>query len=142
MDGAFQCNVKEIHGMVLPGQLELPAKYICHDVEESGHTYRLSGDVGSFFEWEDVASGNVEINVPYSAIDSDGNIPIDDRTASPITISNDRRRLSTVSTTGTKKVLVVRVSDDNDGADSKSKVPQSEVKLYWDVFGDENNLVR
>ena len=141
-DEVIQCNVKEIHGMVLPGQVEVPAKYICHDVEEPGYTYRLSGGVGSFFEGEDMASGNVQINVPHSAINSDGNISIDDRTASPITISYDRRRLSSVSTTGTKKVLVVRVSDDDDWSNGERKVEQDELQMYSDVFGGGNTLVR
>jgi len=132
-NGSMQCNVKRINGMVRPGQAAVPTQYICHDTEQ---IYNLSGDVKSFFEGEDTKSGNIEINVPYSAIEPDGNIAITNNEVSPINVTN-RRKLYGTSITGKRKVLVVRVSNDNI---LREKVEQDEKKLYWDVFGDENNL--
>ena len=115
--------------MALPGKEELPPIYACEVAEERDLTYRLVGDVESFFEGEDVSSGIVNINVPYSAVGDDYDINFDEDISRKISVSYDRRR-KLVSATGQKQFLIVRVSDDN-SRDTRRVISQSETKLYW-----------
>lgn len=120
-----------------PGSAELDPFYTCQAKEQNDHTYFIKGDVDSFFERENVASGMVNMVVPFSAIGKAGEIVINDETSSEMSVSYDRRRLA--SANGTKQVLVVRVSDEL-SSDNRLKISQSETKMYFDIFKDENNL--
>lgn len=121
-----------------PGSEELDPIYTCHAEQQGDHTYFIKGDTDSFFEGENVASGMVNMVVPFSALGNSGDIVINDETSSEMSVSYDRRRL--MSTTGTKKVLVVRITDEYN-SDQRMHLFQNEDRMYFDVFRDENNLV-
>ncbi len=131
-DSYFECNVKLIHGMSL--KEDLPPAYTCNVEEHGNKSYLLIGDkIDTFFEGKDVSLGIVIINVPYSAIggnndqDVQSTISINEENSKFITITYDRRRK--LQSSGNKKVLVVRISDDS-SADAERKIAQSSKKMY------------
>ncbi len=129
LQNSFECTVKLLHGMSPPGEDEMPPMYVCEEAQKDDITYELVGDVESFFEGEDVVSGMVKINVPYSAVGQDYQINFDKDTTEQISVSYDGRRKLTRST-GNIEMLVVRVSDDNSN-DPARKVSQTETRMYW-----------
>ena len=82
-------------------------------------------------------AGETRLAVAPQAISSNGHISVQQAMApGAVAVSrldNDRRRKLT--TTGNKRVLVVRVVSNNYAPS------QSEAKMYDDVFVDDNNLV-
>ena len=83
-------------------------------------------------------SGETRLALAPSLINTDGKIRVEKAmkkapgSSHNIFTGNRRRKLTT---TGTKKVLVILVTN---GVDKPS---QSEQKMYNDVFQDDNNLV-
>ncbi len=115
-----------------PGKDEMPPVYVCEEAQKGDLTYELVGDVETFFENEDVVSGMVKINVPFSAVKQDYQINFDEETIEQISVSYDHHRRKLMSTSGITEMLVVRVSDD-DSSDSRRIVSQTETRMYWYV---------
>jgi hypothetical protein len=104
------------------------------------YEYKLEGDTDAVFETMDLEGGHVKITAPPEAIVGD-TIHFNSETVPKMVIEYDherRRRLQLAGTTGTRKVMIVRVSNDNS---YDRRVQQSAFALYQDIFTDENNLV-
>ena len=144
---SVKCYVTQVDAMPLPGMPELPYFLTCTgatlvDATSPQHLYeyKLEGDTDEFFQSVDLTTGHVQITVPPEAILGD-TIHFNSETVPKIVLEYDderRRRLQLAGTTGTRKVLVVRVSNDSS---SDRRVQQSAFTLYQDIFTDENNLV-
>jgi len=123
----------------------LPPKITCVSITGSNRiSYACQGNTGEFFSGCDYSGGQVKLTVPRSAIS--GNIitftadTMDDMIINCQHVDEEERRKLQLthhsSTIGQKKVLVVRVSNDNVTARS---VQQSALQLIDDIFNDENN---
>lgn len=140
------CYVTNIDAMSLPDQPELPMMLTCTGATLTDPTshqkiyeYKLKGDTEEFFQSVDITPGHVKLTAPAHAIVGD-TIYFNSETIPHMVLEMDherRRRLQLSGTTGTRKVLIVRVSNDNS---SDRRVQQSAFALYQDVFTDENNL--
>jgi hypothetical protein len=136
----MECYVTEDDGISPPDSPELEPKLSCHLEPTDGHaeaSYDLVGNTDALFHGEDMSSGNIVLRFRTS-LARDSAIEINDNTLEQITIVRDRRR-KLLASNGEVKVLVIRVSDDSSN-DYRRKVTQSSTQMYWDVFGDENNL--
>jgi hypothetical protein len=136
----LECYVTEDDGISPPESPELVPKLSCHLEPTDGHaeaSYDLVGNTDALFHGEDLSSGNIVLRY-HASLAKDSAIEISNRTLEQLTIVRDRRR-KLLASNGQVKVLVIRVSDDSSN-DYRRKVTQSTTQMYWDVFGDENNL--
>ncbi len=141
----FICNVSEAHG--INPEHELPHRKVCTTLKDDAYfpekVYNLVGSTKSFFEGENLATGDVQISVNYNNVNGMDIVLDDDAIArGDITITYDRRhsrsrRKLSMTRQGTVKILVVRITDDS----KPWGVTQSEAQLTNDVFDDENNAV-
>ena len=103
--------------------------------------FDIVGDYESFFSQFSLSSGNVRIKVPFDVVTKQDEILLNEDSFKTITIidNGEDRRLQTIPKEGTKRVLVIRVSDDND---TKKKVRFSANELSNHIFNmNNNNLV-
>ena len=135
-----ECIVSEVHGLTPPDATEVPVQFAC-TTDEDGNTLFFDSDATALLG-NDFVSGETRLALAPQAISPDGTINVQQAMApgAAVTIvsndvENDRRRKLT--TTGTKRVLVVRVVNDV----RNQKPRQSEARMYDDVFEDDNNLV-
>ena len=143
---SIECFVTEVSPITPPDREHMEPRLLCRS-EKAGilHDYYLDGNTKAFFQdnlnedHEDLlASGRVKISVPTSIVNN-SSIFFDDNSASRISISYDEsRKLAAQNAVGTKKVLIVRISDDYS---SDRKVALSGYELKQNIFFDENNLV-
>jgi len=109
--------------------------------------FSLEGNTDEFFHGLDHSHGDVRIKVPVDAVGDHDIIEFDEISSEQITITytgDDKRKRKLVQspTSGSMFVLVIRVSNDNDGT-GRRKVAQSASKLSKDIFHSRNNnLVR
>ena len=129
-----ECIVSEVHGLAPPGSPQVPEQYAC--TTDEGNALFFDGDA-SALPGAGFVAGETRLAVAPQAISSNGHISVQQAmTPGAVAVSrldNDRRRKLT--TTGNKRVLVVRVVSNNYAPS------QSEAKMYDDVFVDDNNLV-
>lgn len=139
----MECFVTQDDGIAPPGTPELIPKLSCHIEQTDEHaeaSYDILGNTDAFFAGLDISSGNIVLRFHTSLIRDSSILEIEEKSMDKVTIVHDRRR-KLVSSNGQVKVLVVRISDDM-GMDPRRKISQSTTQMYWDVFGDENNLAR
>jgi len=152
-----ECTVSLVNGLVPPGSPRVPhQEYVC--TTDEGDAIFFDGDpstlLGAGFVTGETrialapqamstdgkirfVTGETRIALASQAISTDGEISVQQAMKAPgssrnIYKGNRRRKLTT---TGTKKVLVILVTN---GVDKPS---QSEQDMYNDVFQDDNNLV-
>ena len=141
----FTCTVKIGDGVPLPGSEDIGERLFClaDDGDEfiNRQVFDIVGDYESFFSQFSLSSGNVRIKVPFDAVDKQDEILLNEDSSKSITIidNGEDRRLQTIPKVGTKSVLVIRVSDDND---NQKKVKFSANELSNHIFNmNNNNLV-
>lgn len=167
LDDYFECTVIETSPIVAPlnpGERppEMEPSLTCSaslDNANNGEriTILLQGDTQSFFEGSDLSAGTVTIRIPLHCVQND-TVTFDAQTSKDIILasngerkrnlrglndiqdeSNPHRHLqNSVSTTGTKKVVIVRVS--NDSSNDSKTISSSPAQIMDDFFYDENNL--
>ena len=129
-----ECTVSEVHGLAPPGSPQVPAQYACTTNE--GNPLFFDGDASTLLG-AGFVPGETTLALAPQAMLSDGNISVQQAMAPGAVavsrLADDRRRKLT--TTGNKRVLVVRVVSNNYAPS------QSEAKMSDDVFVDDNNLV-
>ena len=141
-------------GVAFPGEEDdLAPTLSCEtdiDHEFGNVVFDLEGDTEEFFHGLDTSYGDVRIRVPVDVVGEHDVIKFDEVTSEQIAITytgNERRNLASSDSTGTKHVLVIRVSNDNANCNPSntqipcSKVAQSAAKLSVDIFGSNSNLV-
>lgn len=143
---SVQCYVTQVDAISPPHLADLPMMLTCTGAtlldassRQNLYEYKFEGDTDAFFESMDLEGGHVKITAPPEAIVGD-TIYLNSDTIPNIVIEYDherRRRLQLSGTSGTRKVLIVRVSNDSS---SDRRVQQSALQLYQDIFTDENNL--
>jgi len=129
-----ECTASLVDGLVPPGSPQVPDQYAC--TTDEGDAIFFDGDASTLLG-AGFVTGETKIALASQAMSTDGKISVQ-QAMSPgvMAISNsidDRRRKLT--TTGTKKVLVILVTN------GVHKPSQSEQDMYNDVFEDDNNLV-
>ena len=128
-----ECTVSEVHGLAPPGSPQVPAQYACTTNE--GNPLFFDGDASTLLG-AGFVPGETTLALAPQAMLSDGNISVQQAMApGAVAVSRlvgGRRKLTT---TGNKRVLVVRVVSNNYAPS------QSEAKMSDDVFVDDNNLV-
>ena len=127
------CIVAEVHGLQVPGSDPLPMQYSCS--ADTGDVLFFDSDA-SMILGDDFEPGHTRLTLSMAAMTTGGLISVQEAMLNDgsAIVSNDHERKSRrLTTTGTKKVLVVRVT----GSHSPW---QSEAQLYDDVFNDDNNL--
>jgi hypothetical protein len=128
-----ECTVSLVDGLVPPGSPQVPDQYAC--TTDEGDAIFFDGDASSLLGAEFV-TGETRISLAPTAMSTDGKISVEQamkaQGSSRNIFTGNRRKLTT---TGTKKVLVILVTN---GVDKPS---QSEQDMYNDVFEDDNNLV-
>lgn len=141
----FTCTVKIGDGVPLPGSEEIEERLFClgDDADEfiNRQVFDIVGDYESFFSQFSLSSGNVRIKVPFDVVTKQDEILLNEDSFKSITVidNGEDRRLQTIPKVGTKRVLVIRVSDDND---NQKKVRFSANELSNHIFNmDNNNLV-
>jgi hypothetical protein len=145
----FECDVVQNMGVAFPGEEDdLAPTLSCEteiDHEFGAVVFNLEGDTEEFFHDLDTSYGDVRIRVPVDIVGEHDVIKFDEVTSKQIAITytgNERRNLATSDSTGTKHVLVIRVSNDiNKDSNPSSKVAQSAAQLSDDIFGSNSNLV-
>jgi hypothetical protein len=131
--------VSEVHGFTPPDATEVPVQFAC-TTDDDDNTLFFDSDASALLG-SDFVSGVTRLALAPQAISPDGMINVQQAMAPGAVaivsndVENDRRRKLT--TTGTKRVLVVRVVNDV----RNQKPSQSEAIMFNDVFDDENNLV-
>lgn len=132
-------------GVPLPGNEDIGERLFClaDDGDEFIHrqVFDIVGDYESFFSLFSLSSGNVRIKVPFDVVNKQDEILLNEDSSKSITIidNGEDRRLQTIPKVGTKRVLVIRVSDDND---NQKKVKFSANELSNHIFNmNNNNLV-
>jgi len=130
-----ECTVSLVDGLVPPGSPQVPDQYAC-TTDEGDAVLFFDGDASTLFG-AGFVTGETRIALTPQAMSTDGKISVQQAMKAPgssrnIFKGNRRRKLTT---TGTKKVLVILVTN---GVDKPS---QSEQDMYNDVFRDDNNLV-
>jgi hypothetical protein len=131
--------VSEVHGLTPPDATEVPVQFAC-TTDDDDNTLFFDSDASALLG-SDFVSGVTRLALAPQAISPDGMINVQQAMAPGAVaivsndVENDRRRKLT--TTGTKRVLVVRVVNDV----RNQKPSQSEAIMFNDVFDDENNLV-
>jgi hypothetical protein len=131
--------VSEVHGLTPPDTTEVPVQFAC-TTDDDDNTLFFDGDASALLG-KDFVSGVTRLALAPQAISPDGLINVQQAMALGAAtivsndVENDRRRKLT--TTGTKRVLVVRVVNDV----RNQKPSQTEARMFNDVFDDENNLV-
>jgi hypothetical protein len=132
--------VSEVHGLTPPDATEVPVQFAC-TTDDDDNTLFFDSDASDLLG-SDFVSGVTRLALAPQAISPDGLINVQQAMALGAVaivsndVENDRRRKLT--TTGTKRVLVVRVVSD---ACDECAPNQSEAIMFNDVFDDENNLV-
>ena len=129
-----ECTVSEVYGFAPPGSPQLPDQYAC-TTDEGDALFFEDGEASALFGTGFVP-GETRLALAPQAMSSDGNINVQQAmapgAAAVSNISGGRRKLTT---TGNKRVLVVRVVSNNYWP------YQDEAKMHDDVFVDDNNLV-
>jgi len=130
-----ECTVSLVDGLVPQGSPQVPDQYVC--TTDEGDAIFFDGDPSTLLGAEFV-TGETRIALAPQAMSTDGQISVHQQAAETpgysrnIFRGNRRRKLTT---TGTRKVLVILVTNEVD------KPSQSEQDMYNDVFQDDNNLV-
>jgi len=130
----MECTVSLVDGLVPPGSPQVPDQYAC--TTDEGDAIFFDGDPSTLLG-AGFVTGETRIALAPEAMSTDGKINVHQVVESPgsslnIFKGNRRRKLTT---TGTKKVLVILVTN------GIEKPSQSEQDMYNDVFQDDNNLV-
>jgi len=130
-----ECTVSLVDGLVPPGSPQVPHQYVC--TTDEGDAIFFDGDASTLLG-AGFVTGETRIALAPQAISTDGEISVQQAVKAPGSsrnIFNKGNRRRKLTTTGTKKVLVILVTN---GVDKPS---QSEQDMYNDVFEDDNNLV-
>ena len=129
-----ECTVSLVDGFVPAGSPQVPDQYAC--TTDEGDAIFFDGDASTLLG-AGFVTGETRIALAPETMSTDGKISVEQAMKAPGSSRNifkgNRRRKMT--TTGTKKVLVILVTN---GVDKPS---QSEQDMYNDVFQDDNNLV-
>ena len=131
--------MSEVHGLTPPDTTEVPVQFAC-TTDDDDNTLFFDGDASALLG-KDFMSSVTRLALAPQAISPDGMINVQQAMApgAATIVSNDveNNRKRKLTTTGTKRVLVVRVVNDV----RNQKPSQSEARMFNDVFDDENNLV-
>lgn len=137
----IECVVSEIDGLFPPEEGDREESIYGCASDEDDSMYFFNGDPTALLG-ENVINGETLLSVSLDAFTSDGLIDVEKASipgASTVTLLDDnstrRRRLTS---TGIKKVLVIRV----ESSDGSIAPFQSEAQMANDVFEDENNLAK
>ena len=129
-----ECTVSEVHGFAPPGSPQLPDQYAC--TTDEGDALFFDGEAPALLGAGFVA-GETRVALAPHAMSSKGHISVKQAMApGAVAVRNIfGGRTRKLTTTGNKRVLVIRVVSDS------YRPSQDEAKMSDDVFVDENNLV-
>ena len=144
---SFECTIAETAGSVSENDDSVEEDMITceRDAEHplGDAVFEIIDKTEVFFQDYDLSHGDVRIQVPTKYTNARDQIVITNENTEEITVTSsgdDRRRKLNSSTTGVKRVLIIRVSDDNDTTGLR-KVAESKWKLGQSFFGNNPNLV-
>ena len=130
----MECTVSEVHGIAPPGSPQVSEEYAC--TTDEGDALFFDGDASALLGAGFVA-GETRLALAPQAMSSGRNISVQ-RAMAPGAVAVRNifgGRTRKLTTTGNKRVLVIRVVSDSYWPS------QDEAKMSDDVFVDENNLV-
>jgi hypothetical protein len=130
----LDCTASEVHGMPVDGQ---PLAHQLACTTDEGVDITFDGDTNLILDRNDFESDITKSTIPSDSVSDHSHVELDSTTLGKIAVVSDplsgreRRRLTRE---GEFSVLVIRVTD---GTYAPS---QNEAKMFYDVFGDENNF--
>lgn len=144
---SFECTIAETAGSVPENDDSIEQDMITCE-RDADHplgdaVFEIIDKTEVFFQDYDLSHGDVRIQVPTKYTNARDEIIITEANIEEITVTSsgdDRRRKLNALTTGEKRVLIIRVSDDNDTTGMR-KVAESKWKLGKSFFGNNPNLV-